>query len=185
MLYSECLWGRTRVIWASQVVLVVKNPPTNGEDKRDVGSIPASGRSPGEAHGNPLQYSCLENPMDRRAWWAVVHSVTKSQTQLKQLSMHANAHVWFRTMKKEFHPHALLKIWGGWWVTAVHGFAKEWDLSEQKTKQQQQKKNSKKIPVGKATILSLHKTWQQNAQHGEDTDVTRWGDRACEDKNTI
>ena len=47
---------------------------------RDTGSIPGSGRSPGEGHGNPLQYSCLENPMDRGAWWAVVHGVTKSWT---------------------------------------------------------------------------------------------------------
>ena len=46
----------------------------------DLGSIPGSGRSPGGGHGNPLQYSCLENPMDRGAWWATVHGVTKSQT---------------------------------------------------------------------------------------------------------
>ena len=46
----------------------------------DLGSIPGSGRSPGERHGNPLQYSCLENPMDRGAWWAVVHGVTQSDT---------------------------------------------------------------------------------------------------------
>ena len=46
------------------------------------GSTPGSGRSPGEGNGNPLQYSCLENPMDRGAWWAIVHGVTKSQTQL-------------------------------------------------------------------------------------------------------
>ena len=46
----------------------------------DLGSIPGSGRSPGEGNGNPLQYSCLENPMDRRAWWATVHGVAKSQT---------------------------------------------------------------------------------------------------------
>ena len=50
---------------ASQVMLVVKNPPTIAGDIRDVGSIPGSGRSPGEGHGNPLQFSCLENPMDR------------------------------------------------------------------------------------------------------------------------
>ena len=49
----------------SQVVLVVKNPPANAGDVRDLGSIPESGRSPGEGNGNPLQYSCLENPMDR------------------------------------------------------------------------------------------------------------------------
>ena len=50
--------------------------------------IPGSGRSPGERHGNPLPYSCLENPLDRRAWWATVLGVAKSQTCLKQLSMH-------------------------------------------------------------------------------------------------
>ena len=53
-----------------------------------MGSIPGSGRSPGEENGNPLQYSCLENPMDRGAWRATVHVVAKSQTQLKLLSMH-------------------------------------------------------------------------------------------------
>ena len=60
---------------------IVKNPPANAGDARDVGSIPGSGRSPGEGNGNPLQYSCLENPMDRGAWWATVHGVTKSQTR--------------------------------------------------------------------------------------------------------
>ena len=55
---------------------------------RDTGSIPGLGRSPGEGQGNPLQYSCLENPMDRGAWWATVHGAAKSQTQLKQLSMY-------------------------------------------------------------------------------------------------
>ena len=53
---------------ASQVVPVVKNPPANAGDVRDMGSIPALGRSPGGGHGNPLQYSCLENPMDKGAW---------------------------------------------------------------------------------------------------------------------
>jgi len=60
---------------------VVKNPPANAGDAGDVGLIPGLGRSPGEGNGNPLQYSCLENPMDRGAWWATVHGVTKSQTQ--------------------------------------------------------------------------------------------------------
>ena len=64
----------------SQVAPVVKNVPANGGDVRDVGSIPGLGRSPGEGHGNPLQYSCLGNPMDGGAWWATVHVVTKSQT---------------------------------------------------------------------------------------------------------
>ena len=72
-------------IWASQVGLVVKNPPANAGDLRDVSPIPGSGRSPGGGHGNPLQYSCLENAMDRGAWQDTVHGVTKSQTRLKQL----------------------------------------------------------------------------------------------------
>ena len=69
--------------WASQVVLVVKNPPANAEDIRDVGSIPGSGRFPGGCLGNPRQCSCLENPMDRGAWCALVHRVEKSCTRLK------------------------------------------------------------------------------------------------------
>ena len=60
---------------------MVKNLPANAED-RDMSSIPGLGRSPKEENGNPLQYSCLENPMDRGAWWATAHGVAKSQTQL-------------------------------------------------------------------------------------------------------
>ena len=59
---------------------VVKNPPINAGDARDVGSITGSGRSPGGGNGNPLQYSCLENSTDTRVWQATVHRVTKSQT---------------------------------------------------------------------------------------------------------
>ena len=70
---------------ASQVALLVKNLPTNAGDIRNVGS----GRSPGGGNGNPLQYSCLENPTDRGAWQATVHRVTKRQIILKWLSMHA------------------------------------------------------------------------------------------------
>ena len=69
--------------------LVVKNLPANAGDIRDASSIPEPGRSPGEGHGNPLQYSCLENHMDRGDWQSTVHRVTKSQTRLKWLSTHA------------------------------------------------------------------------------------------------
>ena len=62
---------------------MLKNPPANTGDVRDAGSIPGLGRSPGEGNGSPLQNSCLENPMDRGAWWAIAHGVTKSQTRLK------------------------------------------------------------------------------------------------------
>ena len=66
----------------SQVALVVKNPLVNAEDIGDLGSIPELGRFPGEGNGNPLQYSRLENSMDRGAWWAPVHGVAKSCTRL-------------------------------------------------------------------------------------------------------
>ena len=67
---------------ASQVALVVKNPPANAGDMRDMGSIPGSERSPGEGNDHPLQYSA----MDRGAWWATVHRAANSQIQLKRLS---------------------------------------------------------------------------------------------------
>ena len=68
------------ISWASQMELVLKKSPTNAGDIRDMGSSPRSGRSLGGWHGNPLQYSCLENPMDRGSWQATVHRVTESQT---------------------------------------------------------------------------------------------------------
>ena len=67
------------LLWASQVVLVVKNPPANAGDIRGTGLIPGSGRSYGEGTGNPLQYSCLENPMDRGTCWATVQRIVESQ----------------------------------------------------------------------------------------------------------
>ena len=78
--------------WASQMALVVKNPPANAGDLRDVHLIPGLGRSLGEGHGNPFQYSCLENLMDRGTWQATVHRVTQSQTQLKWLSLCTHTH---------------------------------------------------------------------------------------------
>ena len=73
-------WLLLTVPPASQAALVAKNPPASAGDVRDAGSIPGLGRSPGGGHGNPLQYSGLENPMDRGAWRSTVHRVTKSQT---------------------------------------------------------------------------------------------------------
>ena len=63
---------------ASQVAVVVKNLPAKAGEVRVVSSIPGSGRSPGGGYGNPLRYSCLENSMDRGAWWATIHRVSKS-----------------------------------------------------------------------------------------------------------
>ena len=68
---------------------VVKNPPANAVDIRDAGSIPVSGRFPGEGNGNPLQYSYLGNPMDRGAWWATTHGITKS----RDMAEHTHTHI--------------------------------------------------------------------------------------------
>ena len=65
------------------MVQVVKNLSANAADVRDTGLIPKSRKSPGGGHGNPFQYSCMENPMDREAWQVTVYGVAKSQTQLK------------------------------------------------------------------------------------------------------
>ena len=71
------------------MALVVKNPPASAGDAGDSGSVPGLGRSPGGGHSNLLQYSCLENPMNRGVWWATVHRVTKSCTRLEGLSVRA------------------------------------------------------------------------------------------------
>ena len=79
-----------------------KEPHANAGDVRDEDSIPGSGRSPGGSHGNPLQYSCLENPMDRGAWWATIHGLAKSRSQLKEPFSDAT--------KKPFRHEAVLLI---------------------------------------------------------------------------
>ena len=74
----------------------IKKLPAYTGDTRDLGSIIGSGRFPGGGHGNPLRYSCLENPMDEEAWWPIVYNIAKSQTHLKQLSMHTCKHYFNR-----------------------------------------------------------------------------------------
>ena len=82
LFYFEIIIDPHRVL-NNKDPMYLKNPPANAGDVRDAGSIPGWGRSRGEGHGYPLQYACLENPMDRGAWRATVHSVTKSRTRLK------------------------------------------------------------------------------------------------------
>ena len=80
--FSRLFFGyKFGIPWASLVAQTVKNLPVNAGD---LGSIPGSGKSPGGGHGNPLQCSCLENPMDRGAWWATVLEIAKSRTQLSK-----------------------------------------------------------------------------------------------------
>ena len=81
-------------VGASQVAVVVKNQSANAGDTRNARLIPGWGRSPGGGHGYPLQYSCLENPMDRGARRATVHGVTQRQTTLKRLSTDARTHMY-------------------------------------------------------------------------------------------
>ena len=83
-------------LWPSQVALAVKNLSVNTGDIRNTRSIPVLERSPGGGPGKPLQYSCLGNPMDREAWWATVHRLTKNQIRLKRFSTHVQSwlHLW-------------------------------------------------------------------------------------------
>ena len=98
------------------MVLAVKNPPANAGDARNMSLIAGWGRSAGGGHGNPLQYSCLENLLYRGAWQAIVGRVTKSWTWLKQLSIcmciHAHAHVYTHT-----HTHKVIRV--GFWSNKV------------------------------------------------------------------
>ena len=99
--------------WTSQVVLVVKNPPANTRDARDMGSIPGSQRSPGVENDNPILYFYLENFMDRGAWWATVHEVEKSWTWLST-NTHTHTHTHTHTGVRRLVQHslsALRKFW--------------------------------------------------------------------------
>ena len=90
---------------------MVKNLPANAGDLRDVGLLSGLGRSPGGGHGNPLQYSRLENPMDKGAWQATVHVVTKSHTRPKQLGMHACTHSCEVPPRVESEPENMAPGW--------------------------------------------------------------------------
>ena len=102
--------GNLKKLWASQVALMVNNLPAKARDTRDAGLIPGFGGSPRERHGNPLQYPSLENPMDRGAWRATVHRVTKSR--LKGLSTpqrRMDSHPFFTSWSPLGFP--LFKLW--------------------------------------------------------------------------
>ena len=95
------------IIGASRVMLVVKNLPASGGDISDVGLIPGSGRSPAEGNGNPLLYSCLENPMDGGAWWTAVHGVARSRTRLSDFTFTFH----FHALEKEMATHSSVLAW--------------------------------------------------------------------------
>ena len=130
-------WCYTTVLLKVPVALVVKNLPTSAGYIRDVGSIPGLGRSPGRQHGNPLQYSCLENLMDRGTWRAMAHRVAKSQTWLKWLSVHAHMDRMAACYHKPTHPitnhkatvHFTKHIWAYYFT--LHLIYPERSLSEE------------------------------------------------------
>ena len=88
-----------------------KESEDNAGDLREMGSVPGSGRFRGRGNSNPLQYSCLENPMDKGAWQATVYRVTKSQTQLEGLSMHARLELWKWEMRSASNQTGLDMQW--------------------------------------------------------------------------
>ena len=97
---------------------VVKNVPASARDEGDTGSIPGSGRSPGEGNGDPLQYSCLKNPVDRGAWWATVHGTEKSWAWLSDWAFwevsFKKEHVLFERNLRKFNLLLLLLIFKSW-----------------------------------------------------------------------
>ena len=91
------------------MALVVKNLPANAGDLGDAGSVPGLRRCPGEGHGNPFQYSCLKNPMERGAWQAMVHRVEESQTQLKGFSAHTHILQYWVSLLDQYLAYNLFK----------------------------------------------------------------------------
>ena len=112
------------LVKASQVAPAVKNPPANTEDIREAGSVPESGRSPGGGHGNPIQYACVESPRGRGNWWATVHIVAKSWTQLTQWTwVWVNSGSWWWTGRPGM-------VWFMGLQRVGHDWATEWNWTE-------------------------------------------------------
>ena len=122
MLYSSFPLTNWFIHGASEVMRVVKNLPANAGDIRDMGSIPGSGRSAGVGRGSPLQYSCLENPINGEVWWATVHGA-KSRTRLSDFTFTFH----FHALEKEMATHSSVLAWripgtgepGGLWSMGV------------------------------------------------------------------
>ena len=112
------------------MALALKDIAANAGDIRDATSIPGSGRSPGEGHDNLLHYSCLENPMDRRAWWAIVHWVTKNQTWLMRLSTCTQLcnRFWFHEERSFYFLH-LMSPWKHFTIISCPLFSQLDDFS--------------------------------------------------------
>ena len=163
--------------WASRVALVVKNPHANAGDIKVVGSIPGLGRSPGGRHSNPLQYSSLENPMDRRAWQTTVYRVTKSRAWLRWLSTQHSSHLSLCSLEAE--PEA--RFWGhliNWFIQeGMEGILPLFIREERMLKSER-----KKVKHGRSPDLIHRELWsiktsQKCAHHeGRRPDFCGWED---------
>ena len=127
-----------RIAKTSQVALVVKNPAASAGDIRSVASIPGLGRSTRVGNSNPLQYLCLENPMDRGAWWAIVQRVAESWTRLKRLSIHTCIYIniWCSINTDPDPPFATDTVVHSFQysVTLLNNFSVAWDVSDKSNK---------------------------------------------------
>ena len=154
---GKCLWR----IEAKPGGAVVKNLPANAGDTRDVASIPGLGRSLREGNGNPLWYSCLENPMDRGAWWATVYEVAKSQTWLSDWHTHRQ--------EEDGRPQVTVLTWFLWkergkdWFTrASHSPAHlskfqtdSWEAHEENLSWEELRRRRRDFP-GSPDVKTLH-----------------------------
>ena len=127
---------------------VVKNMPANAGDTRNVGSMPGSGRSPRVWNGNQFQYSCLENSMDRGAWWAIDHDVSKSQTQLS-IFTHTHIHTMENNMEEQLYTHTL-------WRTIVLKI--EWPSSPTPVHLSEENCNSKRYMHPSVLCSAIYKS---------------------------
>ena len=121
IIFNPFIFSFSIFFWASQVVIVVKNLPTNERVITDASSIPGLGRYPGGGHGKSLECSCLENPMGTGAQWAIVHRVAKNEAWLKRPSTHTQGHegrtpvmglVFSVLIRRETRPLSVSAMWG-------------------------------------------------------------------------
>ena len=131
---------------------MVKNLPANARDLRDLSLIPGSGRFPGEGHGNPLQNSCLENLMDRRSWWAIVHSVSK-EVDMTEATKHT---------RLDSRGNSLVVQWLGLCTLTAEGLylIPGWELRSHKLSSRAKREKKRLHSRDSYTILCLYiKKW--------------------------
>ena len=172
------------------MALVVKNVPTNAGDVRDVGSIARSRRFPREGHGNPLHYSCLENPMDSGAWQATVHGAPKSWTQLKWQHACRVKKIFLQNWegrrtgrrKSTLNTHQWDWCWswrshtsGSWLIGKDPDAGKDWGQKEKRVREDEM--------VGWHHLFNGHELSQTPGDGGGQGSLLHCSPRACEESD--